>query len=215
MKMSFKRGPQYRFFITTENPSAGIIATGGTCSVKTDSALLGPNALAANLGVSALGDMTGTSGTLSEFKNVEGADPKPGHVDDPFEVFSQTRPIDNPIRTEWTLTLTRKSENSMLKTLYRYARFGATGSVEASAPFDGLTTYPDSTGYRVYVYDGENWDIFYHGTIQADGYTDTLGPSSVTVEQLVLKGGLWRPGVPNTASDLVSILTSSVSIVQA
>ena len=213
--MSFKRGPQYRFFITTENPDSGLIATGGTASLQTDSAALGPNAVAASLGVAALGDMTGTDGTLSEFKNVEGVEPKPGHVDDPFEVFSQTRPIDNPIRTEWSVTITRKSENSLLKTLFRYARFGATGSTDGGSPFDGLSTYPDTTGYRLYVYNGSDWDIFYHGTIQPDGYTDTLGPSSVTTEQIVFKGGLWRPGVPNTASDLVSILTSSVSITQA
>lgn len=211
--MAFKRGPQYRVFITLENPTASVNGTGITVSVVTATASLssfGPNGTAnsGNLGISALGAVTTTASVIHEIKNITGIEPAPASVDSPFEVFGQTRPLDNPIRKKWGLTLTRKAEDKLFLKVFAGARFGVTGT---SAPgiFDGLSAYPDQTGYRLYVWDGTDFDLYYQGTIVADGYKVTLSPTGVTEEAITFEGGTWKPGT--TGSDL----TSSQSIVQA
>jgi len=204
--MVFKRGPQYRLFITTENASGSILCT-GTSPVATTSSGLGPHAT--TIGIGKLAEYTGTttSTEVCEIKNVEGIEPTPGWIDDPFTVFGQTRELDNPIRTQWGFVVTRKGEDKLFYKLARSARFGVTGS-SAVGLFDGLSALPDSTGYRLYLYDGTDWDVFMHGTLQADGYKETLSPTGVTVQQITFKGGLWTPAMASGS------FTSSVSIVQ-
>jgi len=214
--MSFKRGPQYRLFVTLENADAGIDGNEATLSVITDSAsysLYGPNGGVGLQGIGALGSVAGhatdSSNSAHEIKNVSGMEPAPGNIDSPFEVFGQTRPMDNPIRKEWKLTITRKAEDKLFFKLFAEGRFGVTGSTPAL--FDGLSAYPDTTGYRLYLFDGTDWDIYYHGSVDPAGYKMTLTPAGVTEEQLIFSGGLWKPGAATGSADL----TSSQSIVQA
>lgn len=211
--MSFKRGPAYRVFITLENPSAGIVGTSTTLSVVTGSAsysLYGPNGGASNLGIGALGSVTATTNTVHEIKNLTGIDPAPANVDAPFDVFGQTRPMDNPVRKDWKVTLTHKAEDKLFMKLFSQCRFGVTGSGNP-ALFDGLSTYPNEMGFRIFVYDGTDWDLYYHGTIDPTSYKLTLSPTGVTEEQILFSGGLWKPAVATGSADL----TSSQSIVQA
>jgi len=209
--MVFKRGPQYRAFITLENPAAAIDASQVTLSVVTASAslsLYGPNGAGAYRGIGALGAVTSTASTVHELKNLTAIDPAPGAVDDPFRIFGLTRQIDNPITKEWSFTLTRKAEDKLFLKLFSGGRFGVTGSSNPVV-FDGLSAYPNDTGFRLYLWDGTDWDVFMHGTIPADGYKTTLSPNGVTEEQITIKGGYWKPAT--SGSDL----TTSVSIVQA
>jgi hypothetical protein len=203
--MTFKRGPQYRVFVTTENAIGSVVATGTVCVASTSSSALGPNGGAASLGIGSLGAVTSTASVVHELKNLVGIEPTPGSVDAPFEVFGQTRPLDNPIRKKWGLTITRKGEDKLFYKMFSGARFG----VVSAALFDGLSTYADTTGYRLYLWDGTDFDLFYHGTIVAEGYKQTLAPSGVTEEQITFEGGLWKPAT--SGSDL----TTSQSIVQA
>jgi hypothetical protein len=208
--MVFKRGPQYRAFVTLENAQAAIDASQATLSIVTASASLstwGPNSVPSGIG--ALSSVTSTASTVHEIKDISGMEPGPGNVDDPFEIFGQTRPIDNPIRKQWQFTITRKSEDKLFLKLFASGRFGATGST-GPVIFDGLSAYPNTTGYRLYLWDGTDFDVYMHGTIPADGYKSTLAPTGVTEEQITFKGGLWKAGV-TSASDL----TTSQSIVQA
>jgi hypothetical protein len=211
--MAFKRGPQYRFYVTLENSTASIDGNASTLSVVTSTAstsAMGPNGGTGLMGIGKLGSVTATTNTIHEIKNVSAIDPAPGNIDAPFDVFGQTRPMDNPIRKEWKVTVTRKAEDKLFFKLFAGARFGVTGT-SAPAVFDGLSSYPDSTGYRLYVFDGADWDIYYHGTLDPAGYKLTLAPTGVTEEQLVFTGGLWKPGVATGSADL----TASQSIVQA
>jgi len=211
--MSFKRGPAYRVFISLENYQAGIVGTGTTLSVvtATDShSLYGPNGGATYLGIGALGSVTATSDVAHEIKNLTGIDPAPASIDAPFDVFGQTRPMDNPVRKDWKVTLTHKAEDKLFLKLFAQCRFGVTGSA-SPALFDGLSTYPNEMGYRLYVYDGTDWDLYYHGTIDPTSYKLTLSPTGVTEEQVMFTGGLWKPAVATASADL----TSSQSIVQA
>lgn len=205
--MPFKRGPQYRVFITTENPSGSILAT-GSVPVATTSSGLGPNAAPSLKGVGKLGEVTSTASTASEIKNLEGIEPVWRWEDDPFTVFGQTRPLNNPIRKTWELTLTKKGEDRLLVKLADMARFGVTGTTPAL--FDGLDTMPDSTGYRLYIWDGESFYVGYQGTINPDGYKETLSPTGVTVQTIVFSGGRWSASI--NAGD--AALTSSVPITQ-
>jgi hypothetical protein len=214
--MSFKRGPQYRFFVTLENPLGAIDGNTATLSVITASASLssyGPNGGVGLQGIGKLGSVTGSatdsSNSIHEIKNVSAIDPAPGNIDAPFDIFGQTRPMDNPIRKDWKVTVTRKAEDKLFFKLFAQGRFGATGSTPGL--FDGLSAYPDTTGYRLYISDGTDWDVYYHGSLDPTGYKMTLAPTGVTEEQLIFSGGLWKPGVATGSADL----TSSQSIVQA
>ena len=212
VKMTFKRGPQYRVFITTENQNASIdLHTTPGEVVATTSSGNGLNS-ATLTGIGKLGEVTtptATNSVVNEIKNVEAIEPSWAWEDDPFTVFGQTRPLDNPIRKSWTVTITKKAEDLSLGMIHSDARFGVTGSA-TPVLFTGLTTMPDTTGYRIYIFDGDKYALGMHGTFQPDGYKETLSPTGVTVQAFTLKGGLWYLSVPTTSSDV----TSSVSITQ-
>lgn len=216
--MSFKKGTGYRVFLTLENMNAGICATGTlpTVVTATDSySSYGVNGVATTtLGVGGLGSVTSTDDTLHEIKNITGLEPGPGQIDAPFEIFGQTRPLDNPIRKDWKLTITRKCETKLFQKLFSSARFGATGSATGAGIFDGLSTYVDQVGYRLYVFDNdaeEPWDLYYHGTIDPTSYKLTLAPNGVTEEQVVFVGGKWLPAIATGST----YLTASESIVES
>jgi hypothetical protein len=196
--MSFKRGTQYKVFITTENNAGAVVCTGSVAEASTESSGVGPNDTI--LGVGFLGSVTASTDTGSQFRNLEAIEPEWSWEDDSFVVFGQTRPLDNPIRKKWSVTLTKKGENKLLSKLADSARFGVTGSTPAL--FDGLDTMPDTTGYRVYVFDGTDFAVGFHGTITGDGYTETLGPDAVTVQSITIAGGLWSASIGETASGL-------------
>ena len=205
--MAFKRGPQYQVFITTENASGSICLTGST-PIATTSSGYGPNGVVASKGIAKLGEVSVSTDLTSSFRNVEGIDPVWRWEDDPFTVFGQTRPLDNPIRKSWELTITKKGEDKLLPMLADGARFGVTGTTPAL--FDGLDTMPGSTGYRLYVWDGESFYVGYHGTVTPDGYKETLSPTGVTVQAVTFRGGKWSASVATASAGL----TSSMSITQ-
>ena len=188
--MAFKRGPQYRVFISTENPSGSVGCDAAIATASTASGY-GPNA--ALKGVAKLGEMTATTNTGSEIKNLSGIEPVWKWEDDPFTVFGQSRPLDNPIRKAWEVTLTKKGEDKTLLKLVDVARFGVTGTTPAL--FDGLNTMPNDTGYRVFVWDGESFYVGYQGTISPDGYKETLSPTGVTEQAIVFRGGRWSASI--------------------
>jgi len=198
--MSFKTGKNYRVLITTENVTGSILCTGSPVATTTSG--YGPNS--ATKGIAMLGEVDSVLDTSSEIKNLEGIDPTWAWEDDPFKVFGQSRDLDNPIRKTWEITLTKKGEDKLFAKLVDAARFGVTGS--APALFDGLDTYPDDTGFRVYVWDGESFYVGYHGTIAGDGYKETLGPTSVTVQALTIKGGIWSASVAPSSSGMTATM---------
>lgn len=206
--MSFKRGPQYKVFITTENASGSIICTGTVAVATSSSAGIGPNGTIKGIGP--LGSLSVSTDATHEIKNVEGIDPVWRWEDDPFTVFGQTRPLDNPIRKSWELTITKKAEDKTLAILNSDARFGATGTGTGVAIFDGLDTMPDSTGYRLYLWDGSTFYVGYQGTMTPDGYKETLSPTGVTVQAVTFRGGKWSASVATASAGL----TGSVSISQ-
>jgi len=199
--MSFKAGKNYRVFITTENSTAAIMATGTPDAVTTTG--LGPNGGASLLGIAKLGEVTGTSSTASEIKNVEAIEHKPKHIDAPVELFGNTRQLDNPIREDWEFTVTRKGEDKLFFRLFRYARFGVTGSDATADLYDGLSTMQNTTGYRLYLYDGTDFDVYYQGTIAPEGYVETLSPTGITSQQITFKGGKWKPGLESASMTAV------------
>lgn len=209
--MPFKRGPAYKVFITTEdggNGGAGVVLT-GTNPVASSSFSGGINGT--TKGVAPLGSFSNSTQSDHEIKNVEGIDPIWRWEDDPFTVFGQTRPLDNPVRKSWEMTITKKAEDKSFALLNDGARFGVTGSAGTSALFDGLDTMPGSTGYRLYLWDGSTFYVGYHGTITPDGYKETLSPTGVTVQAVTFRGGKWT----SSATTSSAAVTGSVSIDQA
>lgn len=199
--------------MTLESDLAAIVATGTALSLETSTdskSLYGVNGGAGKWGVGCRGSVAGhatdSSNSAHEIKNISGLEPAPGNVDNPFEIFGQTRPLDNPIRKTWTVTITRKAEDKLFLKLFSACRFGVTGTIPAL--FDGLSTYPNETGFRIYVWDGstaDGWDVYNHGTIAQDGYKVTLSPTGVTEEQLVFSGGLWSPALVTGSATLTTI----------
>jgi len=209
--MSFKRGPTYRVFVSTENETLSIDCSGEIPLASTETSGVGFNAATKGVGVRGSVDDPSLSATQeNELKNLEGIDPTWQWEDDPFTVFGQTRPLDNPIRKKWEVVLTKKGEDKTLAKISDGARFGVTGSDTTSGLFDGLDTLPDDTGYRVYVWDGESYYIGYQGSIVQDGYKETLSPTGITVQAVTIGGGNWSASV-NTDSDGV---TASMDITQ-
>jgi len=205
--MSFMRGKDYKVFITTENASGALVLTDS--AEATTSSGYGPNAAASFKGVGKLGEVTNaTLSTASRIMNVEGIDPVWRWEDDPVTVFGQTRPLDNPVRQRWEVTITRRAEDTIFGKLNQGARFGVTGSTPAI--FDGLYTMPDDTGYRIYVWNGSKYWVGCHGTLTPDGYKETLTPTGITAQAITFAGGLWFAEV---ASDS-STLTASQDITQ-
>jgi hypothetical protein len=204
--MAFKRGKDYRVFITTENNTGSVVYTTAGLSATTSSGY-GPNA-ATLKGVGKLGEMTGQMYADGEIKNIEGIEPTWAYEDDPMTVFGQARPLDNPIRKKWEFTVTRLGEDNLFGKLAEGGRFGVTGT--APALFDGLSTMPDTTGYRIYLYTGNDFYVGYQGTIKADGFKETLTPTGVSRQAVTFAGGNWSASVQSGTAGI----TGSMAITQ-
>lgn len=197
--MSFMRGKDYKVFITTEN-SAGSLLLTGTATATTSSGL-GPGADVALKGIGKLGEVGNPNlATASRIMNVEGIDPVWRWEDDPVTVFGQTRPLDNPVRQRWEITITRRAEDTLFGKLNQSARFGVTGS--SPAIFDGLYTMPDDTGYRIYVWNGSKYWVGCHGTLTPDGYKETLTPTGITAQAITFAGGVWYADIASDSAAL-------------
>lgn len=208
--MAFKRGKEYKVFITTENATGSVVYTTAGLSATTSSGY-GPNA-ASLVGIGKLGEMTDHTYTDGEIKNIEGIEPVWTYEDDPVTVFGQSRPLDNPVRKKWELTITRLAENNLFGKIAEAGRFGVTGTTPAL--FDGLSTMPDTTGYRLYLYTGaspqDEFYVGYQGTVKVDGYKETLTPTGITRQAITFAGGNWSASVPPSSSGL----TGSMDITQ-
>lgn len=215
--MSFMRGKDVKVFITTENESASVLITDSTASAATGTEAIGPNAVTStqkgvgHLG-SVTGDITASDSAASRIMNVEAIDPVWRWEDDPVTVFGQTRPLDNPVRQRWEVTITRRAEDTMFGVLFQGARFGVTSSdtFDDAELFDGLYTMPNDTGYRIYIWDGSTFYVGCHGTPTPDGYKETLTPTGITAQSITFAGGLWYAAVPSGSS----ILTATADISQ-
>ena len=203
--MSFQRGGQVKVFMTTENADGSVLCTGSVAEASTTSASVGPNGTIK--GIAPLGAVTASSATSSQIMNLEGVDPVWEWEDDPFEVFGQSRKLDNPIKKKWSITLTKKGENKLFAKLADSARHGVTGSTPVL--FDGLDTMPDDTGYRVYVFDGTDFAVGFHGTIDPAGFKYAMTPSGVTVQTIVINGGIWSASIPEGDASLTTAMDIS------
>lgn len=209
--MSYKKGPQYKVFITTENSGGSILCDGDLCTASSVTTGIGPNNTTYGIGV--LGQVlayNSANATGSEIKNIEAIDPAFTWKDDPITIFGNTRDMDNPIRQTWQLTITRLKGDNIFSLLVDNGRFGVTGSGVGVGLYDGGSIMTDQTGFRVYIWDGSYFVVGYHGTIAADGVKEALSPTGITTETITLNGGKWLSSV--TSSD--PILTTSQDVKQ-
>lgn len=196
--MSFTRGSSYKVFMTTENADGCVVCSGSVAEASASGGAVGPNDTI--VGVAELGAVTASTDTGSQIMNIEGIEPSFTWDDKPFMVFGNVRELPNPIRKKWSITITKKGENKLFSKLADGARFGVTGS--SPALFEALDTMPNTTGYRVYLWDGTDFYVGYHGVIAPEGYKETLGPDAVTVQSITIEGGLWSASVQETASGM-------------
>jgi len=209
--MSYKRGPQYKLFITTENAGGSVNCSGDLPTASSVTTGIGPNGATKGIGV--LGMVTAynnADATTSEIKNITSIQPNFGWKDDPKTIYGNTRDMDNPIRQSWDITFTRLKNDDTFALLVDSARFGVTGSGAGVGLFDGSGIMPDTTGYRIYLFDGSKIALGYNGTIAGDGVKETLAPTGITEESITIRGGKWASSI--TSGD--SALTESQDIHQ-
>jgi len=207
--MAFKRGPNYKVYIALENEFGSLDATTKTLVANTSTSGYGPQGTT-GLGIGPRTMLTASPGlTECEISNISAIEFSKGWEDDPVTLYGNTREIDNPVRKNWEVTITRKSQDELFALLSNQGRFGITGSTPAI--FDARDTLQSDEGYRLLITDGTKDWIGFHGTIAPDGYKLTLTPKGMTDEALTFKGGYFNASVATNSSTV----TASRDITQA
>ena len=208
--MAYKRGPNYKVFITTENLDSAINCTGDAPTAVAASGVIGINGTTKGIGNLGMITSANTSNsTTSEIKNIEAIDPTFTWVDEPVTIFGTSRDMDNPIRQKWEVNITRLRGGDAFALLLDGARFGVTGSGAGRALYDGSSAMPNSTGYRVYIWDGTYFAVGFNGTIANDSSKDTLTPTGITRESIHIMGGRWSASIP--AADVCLTATQNIT----
>lgn len=184
--MAFLRGKNNAVFLTTEHSTGYVILTGSSPDSTTSSSGVGPTAT--NAGVGKLGSVTTSSNVTDKFAFVEGIDVVKGWEEETANFYGTQKEYHIPFRKKWEVTITMKTENRAMSVLFSGGRFGVTGSTTGMM-HSGLTEIKSDSGYRLYIYDGSKWDVFYHG-IMSD-YTDKLDPSKAMVQTIKFVGNEW------------------------
>jgi len=194
--MAFIRGRTNKVFITTENTSGGVILTGTSPDSSTVSCGLGPSA--SNVGVGKLGSVTTSSNVNDLIPFVEGIDVVKGWEDETANFYGTQKEYHIPQRKKWEATVTLKTEHKGYSLLAMAARFGVTGSTTGML-HTGLTEIKSDSGYRIYIYDGTKWDVFYHGIIPADGFTEKHDPMKAMIQTIKFVGNEWSTSLGDGA----------------
>lgn len=194
--MTYIRGKNIKVFITTEHATASINLSGATASVGTGSTGFS----AATAGVGKLGACTGYGSVDQIIKFVEGIDVSMGWEDQQDTFFGGAKEYHIPHRKKFEITITRKAEDKNLAKLADSARWGVNSTNSLNSGCEELTSI---SGYRLYVYDGTNYDVFYHGIIPAEGYTETPDPSKALVQTIKFVGNDWSTSL-GSASIIIS-----------
>lgn len=181
--MALIRGKDVLVFVTTETTASAIVLTGSTPEHSASSTGIG----SAAPGIGALGSVDAPEDTGHAFPLVEGVEVSKGWESENVTFVGMKKEYVIPHRKNWEITLTLRAQNKALSVLSEGARFGAQSGAIAS----GLTEYTDEIGYRLYVYNGSSWDIFYHGFVPDDGYKETYDSSKTTVASIKFVGNQW------------------------
>lgn len=199
--MAYINGKNAKLFMTTENASASIVLTGSTAATAGVDVC---GVALATYGIGELGEVTGTESACNDhkIKFVEGIDYRVDFEEDSYKPFGSDQDVRYPIRKNWEITVTRKSENGMFRKLFESAMFGVSGST-SPALHDGTAENDSTSGYRFYLYDGADWRVFYHGYMTPDGYSERMDSSRLNVETIKFAGNYWSGSVA-TASLTVS-----------
>lgn len=199
--MAFIRGKDIDVFMTTENTTVSIICTGSSPDV-TNSATVGVGAASSLIGVGKLGGMIGSPSTIHKMKFVEGIDPSTTWEEEVKPFVGGQRDYNLPYRKKWELSITRITEDKMFQKLAMAARHGA---AEAGTLHTGLSEMVSTSGYRVYLYDGNEYTVLYHGVIPGDGYSKAIDPTKAVVETIRLTGNEWSASVPTASLSTIYV----------
>lgn len=201
--MAFRRGPSYKVYIALENANGSIDASSRTVVANLSTSGYGP-AGTTSIGIGPRIMLTSSPGLIQcEIGSIEGIEFSKGWEDDPMTLFGNTREIDNPVRKQWQVTVTKKASDELFTRLANQGRFGATNSTPTLS--DGRDTLQNDEGYRLLIFDGSKYWVGYHGTINQDGYKVTLSPKGVTSEAITFKGGFFSASV---ATNSVAVTAS-------
>ncbi len=190
--MGFLPGRLYAVYITTEHSTGYVILTGSAPDSTTTSCSINGT----NLGVGKLGNVTTSSNTVDKVPFCEGMDIVKGWEDETANFFGTQKDYAIPIRKKWSITLTIKAANKGFSLLWNGARYGVTGSATGQL-HTGLTEIKGDTGYRLYIFDGTKWDVFYHGIVT--DYTDKPDPSKAVVQTVKFSGNEWSTSLGDAA----------------
>jgi hypothetical protein len=194
--MSFIRGKDIKVFITTELSGGKVALTGSSPDAASGS--FGIGLTGTSRGIGTLGAVTTSSNTADKVAFVEGVDVVKGWEDENGNFFGTQKEYHIPYRKKWEVTITSKTEDKAFSVLNNGARHGVTGSASGQL-HSGLTEIMSTSGYRVYLFDGSKWDVFYHGLVPADGYTEALDPAKAHVQTIKFVGNEWSTNLADGA----------------
>lgn len=188
--MTYIRGKNVLMFITTEGAGCIDLSTAApTVSTATTVGLSNTT-----VGIGKLGQVTAASNTTDKVKFVEGVDVTMAWEDEQATFFGGAKEYNIPHRKKFEVSITRKPEDKVFEKLACWARFGINGTTSAALN-SGVEERTSMSGYRIYLYDGTNWDIFYHAELPADGYKPALDPAKATTETIKFVGNEWSSSV--------------------
>jgi hypothetical protein len=187
--MAYINGKNAKLFMTTENGAASVVLSGSTAAAGASSSTTG--VATSTVGVGALGLVTDSSTCVGHMlKFVEGIDYNVDFDDDSYKPFGVDMEQKVPIRKNWSITITRKTENSMFRKLFSAARFGAAAS---NSLHDGTAQFDSTVGYRFYLNNGSDCIVLMHGIMDTGGFGERIDSSRLNVETLKFSGNYWIP----------------------
>lgn len=188
--MQYVRGRDCMVFVTTENDAAGVDLTGATCAAV-DAAQATGISTCTGIGARTLTEISASS--EDRVLDVTGVSYVASSEDETVTLLDSAKDRDVPLRDtgEVTITMVGKTRN-FAKLAKPEGRFGVKN---ATTMHNGLMTYDDAVGYRVYLHflkEGKTM-VFYHCTLPADGFGEEL--SNTSVQTLKFKCNNWKPDV--------------------
>ena len=184
--MTFRLANKSKVFITTES-STSAVSLSGTVARVADSGLSSGDGINSGTYIRALGDVTATTNTDSLVPNCIGIDyPDDPLVTEDINIFNgYDAPTTVDIGIESTITLLVLQAGEVWSKVYDKAPFGI--NADDDDLFDGTSSVADNSnvGYRIYVYDGSSWTVFYHCRLMPDSYSKDVSDKNSTVRETV------------------------------
>lgn len=200
--MAFTLVNGHKIYITTESSAAGIkLATTGLYDAS-------PGNISAGTGIGVRDNvpLDGSGNAINLIPAVVSFDPTEDYITEDADFINGKTIMDHiPICKTGSITLTLKKQSDVFARIWTEAPAGVNTTTAAVEGMDNDYTSNAEFGYRIYIYDGSKYDVFYHCTV--DEYSSPPGQDKKTalMETVTFSTYQYDPYVTSGMTDAEAV----------